>query len=113
MIEAMACGTPVVAFRRGSVPEVMRDGVSGFVINGMEDAVEATRRAVGLSRANCRAYFEERFLAERMARDYLALYAELVGAALGGEVSDEIRRDVSGEIIEEGMVADVGELGVA
>jgi glycosyltransferase involved in cell wall biosynthesis len=113
MIEAMACGTPVVAFRRGSVPEVMRDGVSGFVIDGMEDAVEATRRAVGLSRANCRAYFEERFLAERMARDYLALYAELVGAALGGEVSDEIRRDVSGEIIEEGAVADVGELGVA
>jgi glycosyltransferase involved in cell wall biosynthesis len=74
MIEAMACGTPVVAFRRGSVQEVMRDGVSGFVVDDVASAVRATKRALSLSRAACRAYFEERFLAARMAADYLDVY---------------------------------------
>jgi glycosyltransferase involved in cell wall biosynthesis len=80
MIEAMACGTPVVAFRCGSIPEVMRDGVSGFVVDDMESAVAATRRAVTLSRARCRAYFEQRFLARRMAQDYLQIYEGLLEA---------------------------------
>jgi glycosyltransferase involved in cell wall biosynthesis len=83
MIEAMACGTPVVAFRCGSVPEVMRDDVSGYVVAEMDEAVQATRRAVALSRAGCRAYFDERFGAARMAEDYLQIYQELVGARLG------------------------------
>jgi glycosyltransferase involved in cell wall biosynthesis len=78
MIEAMACGTPVIARARGSVPEVMRDGVSGFVIETEEQAVEAVRRIPSLSRAACRAYFEERFSAARMAGDYLALYRALI-----------------------------------
>ena len=67
MIEAMACGTPVVAFRRGSVPEVMRDGVSGYVVETLDGAVEATARALELPRKRCRAYFEGRFSAPRMA----------------------------------------------
>ena len=81
MIEAMACGTPVVAFRCGSVPEVMRDGVSGFVVDTVDEAVEATARAVQLPRAVCRAYFEERFLAQRMAQDYVDVYRAAVAAS--------------------------------
>jgi glycosyltransferase involved in cell wall biosynthesis len=77
MIEAMACGTPVVAFRRGSVPEVMSDGESGFVVDSVEEAVEAVPRALAIPRARCRAYFESRFLSERMASDYLGVYEAL------------------------------------
>jgi glycosyltransferase involved in cell wall biosynthesis len=80
MIEAMACGTPVVAFRCGSVPEVMRDGVSGYVVDHIDEATARTADATRLSRAACRAYFEERFLARRMALDYLAVYEALVAA---------------------------------
>jgi glycosyltransferase involved in cell wall biosynthesis len=78
MIEAMACGTPVVAFRRGSVPEVMRDGVSGYVVDTLDEAVAATARAVELPREGVRAYFEQRFTAPRMAADYAAIYEALV-----------------------------------
>jgi glycosyltransferase involved in cell wall biosynthesis len=78
MIEAMACGTPVVAFRCGSVPEVMRDGVSGYVVDTLDGAVEATAQALELPRKRCRAYFEGRFSAPRMANDYLAVYERLL-----------------------------------
>jgi glycosyltransferase involved in cell wall biosynthesis len=81
MIEAMACGTPVVAFRCGSVPEVMRDGVSGFVADSIDKAVAATARAVELPRAGVRAYFEERFTAPRMAEDYVEIYEEMIESA--------------------------------
>jgi glycosyltransferase involved in cell wall biosynthesis len=81
MIEAMACGTPVVAFRRGSVPEVMVDGVTGFVVDGVDEAVAAVGRVAGLSRGGCRRVFEERFTAGRMARDYLEVYRRLVHTA--------------------------------
>jgi glycosyltransferase involved in cell wall biosynthesis len=74
MIEAMACGTPVIAYRRGSVPEVIDHGVSGFVVDDEDEAVEAVRRLPELSRQRCRDVFEQRFLAERMTRDYLELY---------------------------------------
>jgi glycosyltransferase involved in cell wall biosynthesis len=74
MVEAMACGTPVVAYRNGSVPEVMRDGVSGFIVNDMDQAVKATERALTLDRLACRKYFEERFSAGRMAEGYLQLF---------------------------------------
>jgi glycosyltransferase involved in cell wall biosynthesis len=77
MIEAMACGTPVVAFRRGSVPEVMVDGVTGFVVDDVESAVDAVRRVDGLSRAACRRVFEQRYDAGRMARDYVEVYRDL------------------------------------
>jgi glycosyltransferase involved in cell wall biosynthesis len=78
MIEAMACGTPVIAYRRGSVPEVMEDGVTGFVVDNDEGAVEAVRRVPALCRRRCRQAFEERFTAARMARDCLEVYRRLL-----------------------------------
>jgi glycosyltransferase involved in cell wall biosynthesis len=77
MIEAMACGTPVVAFNRGSVPEVIDDGLSGFIVNDEIEAVCALSRIDTLDRARVRATFERRFTARRMAEDYLDLYQEL------------------------------------
>jgi glycosyltransferase involved in cell wall biosynthesis len=77
MIEAMACGTPVIAFSCGSVPEVVDDGVSGFVVRNVDEAVEAVGRATGLDRRGVRAAFERRFSARRMAEDYLDVYARL------------------------------------
>jgi glycosyltransferase involved in cell wall biosynthesis len=81
MIEAMACGTPVIAWRRGSTPEVITQGVSGFMVESMEEAVAATRRAITLDRRACRKAFEDRFTDERMARDYLAIYERLLDPA--------------------------------
>jgi len=78
MIEAMACGTPVIAYRSGSVPEVMEQGRTGFVVRELDDAIEAVRRVRYLSRARCREVFEERFTAQRMAHDYLDVYAQLI-----------------------------------
>ena len=78
MIEALACGTPVIAFRHGSVPEVLEDGVTGWIVEGCEAAVRAVERIPLLSRARCRQVFEERFTAARMARDYVAIYQHLV-----------------------------------
>jgi glycosyltransferase involved in cell wall biosynthesis len=77
MIEALACGTPVVAFGAGSVPEIMRDGVAGYMVGDVASAVRAVQQAVELPRAACRAYFEERFLVRRMAADYLTIYERL------------------------------------
>ncbi|MEZ2409268.1 glycosyltransferase family 4 protein [Bosea sp. RCC_152_1] len=79
MIEAIACGTPVIAFRNGSVPEVIEDGVTGFIVRDLDEAVAAARRIHRLDRAKVRATFEERFTAERMAQDYLAIYRDLPG----------------------------------
>lgn len=78
MIEAMACGTPVIAYRMGSVPEVMEPGHTGYVVEGLDDAVEAVRRVSQLSRRRCREVFEKRFTASRMANDYLRVYERLV-----------------------------------
>jgi glycosyltransferase involved in cell wall biosynthesis len=77
MIEAMACGTPVVAFNRGSVPEVLRQGISGFVVETLAGAIEAVERLPQVDRDGCRAEFGQRFTSARMARDYVALYARL------------------------------------
>ena len=78
MIEAMACGTPVIAYRAGSVPEVMEDRVTGFVVTEMEAAVEAVRRVPALHREACRKVFEKRFTATRMANDYIKVYEQIV-----------------------------------
>ena len=78
MIEAMACGTPVIAFRSGSVPEVIDDGVTGFIVEGEEEAVDAVKRAGTLDRRKVRERFEARFTARRMAQDYLRLYQRLL-----------------------------------
>lgn len=81
MIEALACGTPVIAYRAGSVGEIIEDGVTGFVVDSMEEAVAAAERVSSLDRGACRRSFEARFSVERMARDYLAVYGKLRGAA--------------------------------
>jgi glycosyltransferase involved in cell wall biosynthesis len=78
MIEAMATGTPVIAYRRGSVPEVVSDGETGFVVTDSEEAADAAHRATRLDRRHIRRVFEKRFSAERMARDYLAIYERLI-----------------------------------
>jgi glycosyltransferase involved in cell wall biosynthesis len=77
MIEAMACGTPVLGFRRGSVPELVEDGVTGYVVEDLRGAVAVGARLDRLDRVRCRQSFEERFTARRMARDYVELYQRL------------------------------------
>ncbi len=85
MIEAMSCGTPVVAWRNGSVLEVMEDGVSGRVVDSMDEAVAAVDDVLGMDRAKVRSYFEERFTVQRMASDYVRLFEELIDESRGGE----------------------------
>jgi glycosyltransferase involved in cell wall biosynthesis len=80
MIEAMACGTPVIAYRRGSVSEVIDEGVTGFIVDTLEEAVRAVENVASLSRQRCREVFQERFSAARMAHDYVTLYRHLVEA---------------------------------
>jgi glycosyltransferase involved in cell wall biosynthesis len=74
MIEAMACGTPVIGFRRGSVPEIIDEGVTGFVVDDVDAAVECVSRAAGLSRKRCRERFEQRFQVARMSQNYCKAY---------------------------------------
>jgi glycosyltransferase involved in cell wall biosynthesis len=81
MIEAMASGTPVIAFRSGSVSEVLKDGTSGFIVDTIEQASAAARRITSLDRAAVRAEFDRRFTVERMARGYLEIYPELAAAS--------------------------------
>ncbi|WP_322046164.1 glycosyltransferase family 4 protein [Paraburkholderia sp. J67] len=78
MIEAMACGTPVIAFKRGSVPEVIDNGVSGFVVEDEISAVAAIKRLSTLSREKVRGAFESRFSSKVMARNYVAVYEEML-----------------------------------
>jgi glycosyltransferase involved in cell wall biosynthesis len=78
MIEAMACGTPVIAYRSGSVPEVVEDGVTGFIVDGQEQAIRAVKELGRLDRRVVRARFEERFAASRMAKEYETRYRDLV-----------------------------------
>jgi len=80
MIESMACGTPVIAFNCGSVPEVMEDGVTGFVVNNIDQAVKAVGKIHTLDRAKVRATFDRRFTSRRMAQDYLDVYQGLIDA---------------------------------
>jgi glycosyltransferase involved in cell wall biosynthesis len=77
MIEAMACGTPVIAYPLGSVPEVMRDKVTGFIVSDLESAVRAVGKIAEIDRRKCRRHFERHFCAERMAQDYLTIYERL------------------------------------
>src|SRR5690348_6221809 len=79
-IEAMACGTPVIAFRAGSVPEIVDDGVSGFIVANVDEAVDAVSRAAALDRAKVRAAFEHRFTVERMTERYVSIYRKLSAA---------------------------------
>jgi glycosyltransferase involved in cell wall biosynthesis len=81
MIESMACGTPVVAIRGGSVPEILEPGVTGFICDDLDEAIEATTRAHALDRRACRKAFERRFTASRMAEEYSQLYRRLAADA--------------------------------
>lgn len=78
MIEAMACGTPTIAFRAGSVPEIIEDGVTGFIVDGLDEAVTVIERAIALDRRAIRRGFDKRFTADRMACDYLEVYEKIM-----------------------------------
>jgi glycosyltransferase involved in cell wall biosynthesis len=80
LIESMACGTPVIAFRQGSVPEVIDHGITGFIVQSIEESVRAVEKVQHFDRERCRQVFEERFSAPRMARDYVKIYERLVEA---------------------------------
>lgn len=80
MIEAFACGTPVVAYPCGSVPEVMRDGVTGYIVDNQDKAIEAARRIDRIDRRRCREEFERRFTSDIMAGHYVEVYQTLIGA---------------------------------
>ncbi|WLB54723.1 glycosyltransferase family 4 protein [Bradyrhizobium japonicum] len=83
MIEAMACGTPVIAYRSGSVPEVIEDGVTGLIVDNEEQAIRAVNALGRLDRRVIRIRFEERFTSSRMAKEYEARYRELVARVRG------------------------------
>lgn len=85
MIEALACGTPVIAFPGGAVGEVMRDGVTGFVVPDVENAVAALQRVNEIKRRDCREHFERQFTSQRMADGYLRLYDRLIAGKLADE----------------------------
>lgn len=78
MIEAMACGTPVIAFKNGSIPEVLKDGLTGAIVESVDDAVRSIEKISSLNRKDIRKVFEERFTAARMAHDYAAVYRKLI-----------------------------------
>jgi glycosyltransferase involved in cell wall biosynthesis len=84
MIEAMACGTPVIAYDGGAVSEVIKEGQTGFIAKNLEDAAEAVHRVPELSRAHCRKVFEKRFTVARMARDYVKIYKRTIDRRMSG-----------------------------
>ena len=81
VVEAMACGTPVIAYRRGSMPELIEHGVTGFLVDSFDEAVAAIGRLGEIDRTACRRAVEERFTVDRMADEYLALYRRIPGRA--------------------------------
>jgi len=81
MIEAMACGTPIIAFRRGSVPEVVDHGVTGFIVDDEQEGLQAIKRLPELDRSRVRTEFERRFTARRMAEDYVRHYRLLLASS--------------------------------
>ena len=93
MIEAMACGTPVLAFRCGSVPEIVEDGVTGAIVDSMDEAIAALPEVIALNRRRVRRRFEQRFSATRMAKDYVSVYRKLLASMTAGdrEVQDRKR----------------------
>jgi glycosyltransferase involved in cell wall biosynthesis len=90
-IEAMACGTPVIAYNRGAVPEIIAHGKTGFIVDDVDSAVEAAGRIGDIDRGACRAEFERRFVASRMAREYLGVYRQVIAQAEARDSSDVLR----------------------
>ncbi len=106
MIEAMACGTPVIAFRCGSVPEVMDDGITGFIVDDMPAAARAIERVASLDRRRCRQVFEERFSAPRMTRDYLTIYRRLAEQRDGRRNGDDHTGYRLPRVLVDGVLSD-------
>ncbi|HZV81776.1 MAG TPA: glycosyltransferase, partial [Geobacteraceae bacterium] len=90
MIESLACGTPVIARRRGSVPEVLQHGQTGFICETEDEMVAAVYQVATLDRATCRQAFEERFTATCMAQNYLQVYQRLVTRARPAERAEVV-----------------------
>jgi glycosyltransferase involved in cell wall biosynthesis len=84
MIEAIACGAPVIAYDGGAVPEVIKDGQTGFIAKNLEDAADAVHRVSEISRTHCRKIFEKRFTVTRMARDYVRIYRRTIDRRMRG-----------------------------
>jgi glycosyltransferase involved in cell wall biosynthesis len=106
IIEAMACGTPIIAYRCGSVPELIQDGITGYIVDDIEGALQALRKISAFDRRRCRRVFEERFSASRMAQDYLDLYRGVIKAsadhdariALAALDSDPLERAINYQV---------------
>jgi glycosyltransferase involved in cell wall biosynthesis len=106
MIEAMACGTPVIAYRAGSVPEVIDSGVTGFIVESIEEAIQAIDSVQYLDRRRCRQVFEERFSSARMAADYIKVYERLL---LGRKRRRQIAAKATGITAEQAPLAASGD----
>jgi glycosyltransferase involved in cell wall biosynthesis len=81
IIEAMACGTPIIAFRCGSVPELIQEGITGYIVDDIDGALQALDKVSTFNRRRCRRVFEEHFSASRMAQDYLSVYRRIIKAS--------------------------------
>jgi glycosyltransferase involved in cell wall biosynthesis len=90
MIEAMSAGTPVIAWRHGSAPEIIEDRASGFVVHSIDEAVSAVHRAAEVSRAGVRRCFEARFTSRRMAKDYVAAYSALLSGTAPQDIAASV-----------------------
>jgi glycosyltransferase involved in cell wall biosynthesis len=90
MIEAMSAGTPVIAWRHGSAPEIIEHGTSGFVVESIDEAVSAVHRAAEVSRARVRRCFEARFTARRMTTEYVAAYSELLSGTAPQDIAPSV-----------------------
>ncbi|HSF66401.1 MAG TPA: glycosyltransferase family 4 protein [Nitrospiraceae bacterium] len=93
LIEALACGTPVLAYRRGSIPEIIEDSSTGFVCEGLDEMTAAIQRIPEIDRRRCRQTFEQRFCVERMTQDYLRVYEQMLSK--DGEREEEVTSFVS------------------
>jgi glycosyltransferase involved in cell wall biosynthesis len=101
MIESLACGTPVIARRRGSVPEVLQHGRTGFICETEDEMVAAVQQVASLDRAVCRKAFEQRFTANHMAQNYLKVYQRLIAAAVSFDLAGAValvQRNASDEL---------------
>ncbi|MDE3036005.1 MAG: glycosyltransferase, partial [Nitrospirota bacterium] len=88
-IEALACGTPVLAYRRGSIPEIIEDGETGFICDTLEDLTAAVERVSLIDRRRCRQAFEMRFTVERMVQDYLKVYEQVIADESGSRARSQ------------------------
>jgi len=99
MIEAMACGTPVIVRRRGAAPEIVDHGVTGFLFESEPEAVAAVDAVRRLDRSTCRTSFESRFSATRMARDYVRIYQDVLAHRASGRLRrSRERSEVAGAV---------------